>query len=502
MRWLCRWFCKFRRLAVLSLALVPILVGQIESQLQAADTEAWRVIYVENKRVGYGRYISRSTTEAGQTILITEVEEHFKFKRFNQLLQMDSELQIRETKDGRILGYTLSTKNPPASPTISKGTVQGRMLTLETTIGSRTRSRRLAWDPSWRSSGYQERSTLAKPLKAGERRSFKIFIPELEKVADVRMRADDLRNVKLHDGKSHRLLKIRVEQSLIPQLKTRVYADEKGNPLRTEMDPVGMVTFSVPKNVALEEIVGDELDVAVNSLVRMKDPPINLHNAKRVVYKVTMPGRNPLEYFKSGPGQYVERLSENSVELTVRPLAVPKNKPAKRNPPKEFLADSKYLQIGEIIVRQHARRAGAGSSDPGTIATRMESYVFRAVKKKGFSTLFASAAEVAEKLEGDCTEHSCLFAAMLRAEKIPSRVSVGLVYADRLGAFSSHMWTEAYLDGKWIPLDGTLSNGFGSGHIKIIDTSLADDGLTPALAFAPMLDLVKNMKIEVTKIDR
>jgi transglutaminase-like putative cysteine protease len=64
------------------------------------------------------------------------------------------------------------------------------------------------------------------------------------------------------------------------------------------------------------------------------------------------------------------------------------------------------------------------------------------------------------------------------------------------------MWTEAWLDGKWIALDSTLNTGFGAGHLKVIDTALADDGLTPALAFAPMLDLVKNVKIEVVRVER
>jgi transglutaminase-like putative cysteine protease len=499
MRFLCRFTQVFSALVLLSL----FPTGYVSECLAAeGDTESWRVIYVENKRVGYGRYISRSATQAGQPIYITEVEEHFKFRRFNQLLQMDSNLEIRETKDGQILGYTLKVQNPPALPTISKGTVKGRTLTIETTIGNRTRSRTIAWDPSWKSSGYQERSIQQKPLKAGEKRSFKIFLPELEKVANIHMSADDLRTVKLHDGKPRRLLKIRVDQSLVKSLKTRVYSDEKGNPLRTEMDPVGMVTFNVSKKVALEQIAGNELDVAVNSLVRVNNPPVNLHRAKQVVYRVTTPGHDPLEFFKSGPGQYIQRLSENSIELTVRPLEVPKNKPARRKQPAEFLADSKYLQIKDYRVRDHARKAGAGSTDAGTIATRMEKYVYRSIKKKGFSTLFASAAEVAKNLEGDCTEHSCLFAAMLRAHKIPSRVVVGFVYADRLAAFSSHMWTEAWLDGKWIALDSTLNTGFGAGHLKVIDTALADDGLTPALAFAPMLDLVKNVKIEVVRVER
>ena len=61
-----------------------------------------------------------------------------------------------------------------------------------------------------------------------------------------------------------------------------------------------------------------------------------------------------------------------------------------------------------------------------------------------------------------------LEAAMLRARKIPSRVAVGLVYSEQHQAFAGHMWTEAYVDGVWTPLDATLGKGgTGPAHIKV-----------------------------------
>ena len=42
----------------------------------------------------------------------------------------------------------------------------------------------------------------------------------------------------------------------------------------------------------------------------------------------------------------------------------------------------------------------------------------------------ATADHVAKTLEGDCTEYAMLTAAMCRAEGVPSRTAMGLVYAD------------------------------------------------------------------------
>ena len=93
--------------------------------------------------------------------------------------------------------------------------------------------------------------------------------------------------------------------------------------------------------------------------------------------------------------------------------------------------------------------------------------------------------------------------AMLRTQQIPSRVVVGLVYADRFGAFGGHMWTEAWLDGKWVPLDGTLgAGGIGGGHIKLADSDLGDDGPAPVTSFLPLMNLLSNVKIEVVRADR
>ena len=125
------------------------------------------------------------------------------------------------------------------------------------------------------------------------------------------------------------------------------------------------------------------------------------------------------------------------------------------------------------------------------------------LKKKNFSTALASAAEVAKNLEGDCTEHACLLAAMLRTHRIPSRVVVGLVYAERFGAFGGHMWTEAWLDGKWVPLDGTLgAGGIGGGHIKLADSDLGDEGPAPVTSFLPLMNLLSNVKIEIVRVEQ
>ena len=110
------------------------------------------------------------------------------------------------------------------------------------------------------------------------------------------------------------------------------------------------------------------------------------------------------------------------------------------------------------------------------------------VKEKNFSQVFATALEVADSHEGDCTEHAVLLTALARALGMPARVVVGLVYVPSQQGFAYHMWTEIY-DGKiWLPLDATVGRGsIGAGYLELGTSSLKD-----ATGLAELLSVVQS----------
>src|SRR5260370_12335765 len=125
------------------------------------------------------------------------------------------------------------------------------------------------------------------------------------------------------------------------------------------------------------------------------------------------------------------------------------------------------MQRDDELVQRHAAAAAGDETDLWKAAQLMEKWVAENLKKKNFSTLLASAAEVAKDLSGDCTEHAVLLAAMARARGIASRVAVGLVYARSLSAFPCHICTEFNINVIWVPLDATPCNGrIGAVHIR------------------------------------
>lgn len=80
-------------------------------------------------------------------------------------------------------------------------------------------------------------------------------------------------------------------------------------------------------------------------------------------------------------------------------------------------------------------------------------------------------------------------------------MAIGLVYVQDKQAFGYHMWTEVYVDGRWLPLDATLGKGgIGASHLKLSDSNLSDSGAGGQSTFTGLLavmQVVGRLKISV-----
>ncbi len=146
-----------------------------------------------------------------------------------------------------------------------------------------------------------------------------------------------------------------------------------------------------------------------------------------------------------------------------------------------------------------ARKAVGQATDPWAKAQAINKWVYANMKNKNFETGFAPADEVARTLAGDCTEHGVLTAAMCRAEGIPARVVVGLVYAATLDGFGFHMWDEVFVNNRWVAIDSAFDETeVDAVHIKLSETSL--DGVSPFETFLSVAKVSNKLKIEASEI--
>lgn len=461
--------------------------------------ETWQVIAMNGQRVGYARVLIDPRKEGERITVHTVSETQMKIRRFGQTLSMTTTLASEETLDGNLIEFRFTMKNPPANTSSTHGQVQGGKLILETEVAGSKDSKVAAWKEGVKSPVYQDRLLRITPLKPGETKSFEAFFPEFSKPGTVTVTAGVNESVKLFDDKQVSAQRMKVSNSLLPGIITVAWVDAAGQTLKSSTNMLGaeMTTFTVPKEEALKTLSVADLDLGVSTLVKTGkiDRP---YETKKAVYRITLHDDDPTKVLPTGDTQSLKGIASEVAELTVIALPIPASSPPE-TVGEEYLRATRFLQADDEKVQAHAKLAAASLTDPSAIARAMEKYVHEKLNKKNFSTALASAAEVARNLEGDCTEHAVLLAAMLRAKKIPSRVAVGLVYVEGAQAFGGHMWTEARLGGKWVPLDGTLGRGgIGATHIKLADVLFnEDDTIAPLSSFAPLLTVLGKLTIEV-----
>lgn len=467
---------------------------------QASD-ESWQVLEMGGSRVGYSHVTTtRRTGDDGQEIIVCDSMTHMQIKRFNQSLKITERLHTEETTDGQLLGFRYKMDNPPISSIETVGTIRGDKLTLETLANGGADTTTSDWDATVKSPAWQDREMEANPLKPGEKRSFPVYLPPLNQVVTLTLTESGPAKTKLLDGSEIDTTKMVISHSsfLLPSIEA--FMDKDGHIVKTETKLLSVVTYSVDRETALQEIDDQPVDLAIETLVKV-EPIADAHNRQRIVYRVTLPDGKAAEAFPSGSTQQVTKVSDTEADLAVTATPTPPAGDA-GEPDKKFLKATRFLDCKNAFVLEHARKAATdGMSNPDA-ARAMEKYVHDTMRDRNFATGLATASEVAEKLEGDCTEHSVLLAAMLRARNIPSRVAVGLVYSEQHQAFAGHMWTEAFIDGVWTPLDATLGKGrIGPAHIKVADSALDEDAPTPVAAFLPMLHLLGQLKLAVVSIE-
>jgi hypothetical protein len=173
-----------------------------------------------------------------------------------------------------------------------------------------------------------------------------------------------------------------------------------------------------------------------------------------------------------------------SVELEHRgPLAPPVYGPrklaAETGPPGPAVTkETSRVQANDPEVRkllQAARKALFQFGDrPKTKAAQLEGFVEAEIRQTYQNVINLSAAEVARKKEGACTEFAYFLTALLRAQDIPARAVTGLLLLPGEREFAHHAWVEAWCDDSWYRLDSAqFALGSRSVYVKL---GILDDG--------------------------
>jgi hypothetical protein len=300
----------------------------------------------------------------------------------------------------------------------------------------------------------------------------------------------------------------------------RLWVNRDGVILRRQIDALAQETYRTTKEVALAAIGQVKFDLMLDTTVPADRPLENPHATRRIRYRLHLKTNDPAQIFADGHRQQVIPLDTRTTEVIVsasrppeasedlaRPTAASPTagvasavQPKMSPPTDDDRAPNNLIQSDNPKIVTMAQSIVPDETDAWEIATRLAAAVNQHIRRPNYAQAFASAADVVELAEGDCTEHAVLLAALCRARSIPARVAIGLVYVSAAQGFGYHMWNEVWIDGRWVGLDATLDDpSLGAAHLKLAHSSL--QGTTAFSTFLSLAQVIGQLKIEILEVE-
>ncbi|MEX2173856.1 MAG: transglutaminase family protein [Pirellulaceae bacterium] len=487
----------------------PIAQPAVQPAAAPAEdsSETWDVYFIQRSRVGYGHTTIAEVEEAGQTLIHTENKSLTTLARAGQSVSQSMTLASWETPEGGLVRFSSRMTTGPGE-LVASGRVEGDKLIVETSTLGSSESQTIPWQADWGGYFAAEQSLKRQPMQPGEQRTVRGLNPILNMPSDTTLSATEYETVKLPGGEAKLLRIDSVIDLIVQKLDTVLWVNEQGETLKSLVPALGQEAFRTTKQDALRKVEGGGFDLMVSSIVKLtgKMPnPLTTEplTTRRVVYLAKVKSGQIDGTFAESLSQRVAAVDEQTARITVlaiRPDVPPSPDLPPTPPTAEDLAANNLVQSEDPLVIEMAAKAAPAGGDAWQTAQSLERYVSQSIEQKNFSQAFATAGEVARSLEGDCTEHSVLLAALCRARKIPARVAFGLVYYPPQQGFAYHMWNEVWIGDRWVPLDGTLGlGGVGADRLKLADSSLAGStGFSDLLA---VLAVFGRLELEVVSAE-
>jgi hypothetical protein len=448
--------------------------------------------------VGYSVLTTKTVERDRRSLIQIESVNRLAIPRSNTITETEIRLWSLETPEGRLLecestiGGIMSTKGKVRN---------GRLEMVVSTRGKRV-ERQIDWAPEF-GGFFAVRQTLAQtPMKPGQRRSVQMLEPTSNQLVVTELYAAEEEEVKLRDG-ARRLLRIEATTKLDDQeVREHMWVDTAGVVWKTNTEGLDLELYRTTKEAALAASSAIGLDLLWNKSVRIDQAIPRPQETKRIRYRVQVEGDTISRLFVTGATQQLRTIAPHIAELTVwaiRPGRRDGNADAPNDPPSAAdQAPNSLVQSDDPRIASAAAVATAGMTDAWQIAVALERFTNEHITHKNYTRAFDTAADVMESRTGDCTEHAVLLAALLRSRAIPARVAIGLVYTDR--AFQYHMWDEAYIEGRWIPLDAMAARGgIGAAYLKLAQGNLS--GASAFTCILPVAQAVGRLKVEVLEVE-
>ena len=463
-------------LAVLAVCVLAPAGLSAESE---EDEDRWYAVRFDGQHAGWYREWS---TEDGERIT-SRSRMHLAIRRGRTTLKIETTNRFVETAEGEAISAS-TTQKVGGSTTEKEVTFTEDGARMVIRRDGRARMRRIDLsDGDWLTPADAAAHTKERIEAGAKTIRYRTFEPSTAaEPYEVVIRVLGREDIEVF-GRTVPAIHRRIRISALPNTKMTEYIDpEDGRLLRTTMQMGSMRLELVAADKELAKARVDPPELLASTLI---EPDFTIEQPRRLreaTYRLTLE-EGELPAIPESAVQRVERIDERTARLMIdldRPAGEAAGEVAGAGPKIRHtgMIDGEDERVAELAAK--AARTAPGD-DAGRVAEAMRRFVRGHVRTEDLSVGLASASEVARTRVGDCTEHAVLLAAMLQAEGIPARVASGLIYVRRFigrrDVFGYHMWTQAWIDGRWVDLDATRdpSAPFDAAHI-LLSASRLEDG--------------------------
>ncbi len=439
----------------------------------ASETD-YMAILMQGQKIGHAVH----TRTVENSHVITTEAFTMTLGRGGQAVSVESREMYIETADGVPLSFEMSMKASGVEQKTS-GTIENGHIRLTRQVMGTPQTSVVQWPEGALMPEGMFLLQQEKGLKPGTEYSFLTFRPDMLMSINTRVIVGEKKPVDLF-GRVVELTEVRqITEVQGQEITLTSYINEDFKALKSIAPTMGMTLEFVAcdKDFAMQP--NNVIDFLERLSIASPEPLTEMHTVESIDYALSATGEQPLTVPETSHQQV--RRENGRLLVTVKRLAVPDNVPLPYGGTDPnilaYIQPTDILQCDDETIIDLARHAVGGAQDAAKAAKQIESFVAGYIQKKDLSVGYASAAEVAQSRQGDCSEHAVLTAAMCRAVGIPARIACGVLYADsfvnQTNIFAGHMWVEAWIGGRWVGLDATHPNqtdsgfGFAPGHITL-----------------------------------
>lgn len=509
---------RFIRLLALTLAFPPVLAfaepaatsRPAELPAEGVFDESWFIVQMMGQHCGH---MHSTMTRSGDEIK-TETAIVIELTRSSTKLRVSIEQEFRESLAGEARSFR-QVQKLGEMPSVISGTIEnGKLKFVEEQAGAR-HEKVYNWDSeakfAWGTLLQQRKHGLA----PGTRYVLKSYEASIrpDGAVDTMIEVIGKEDVDVLGTKrrlNHVVATLNLGKSDNPataglptELASDNWLDDDAEPVITTMN-LGIIKASVYKSTREKALAtGAPVEMFLQTFVKAKG---SLEKSpKRVKYRLRLPtdAMMKLPDLPNTDMQTFKRVSDHEAILEVTATDWDKLEASteKGSPQDDYLRSSAILDINNRQIKRLAKRAVGDAQEPIAQADALRKFVTGYIKDKSLGVGFATATEVAKNRRGDCTEHGVLLAALARACGIPARGVSGLIdipasFSVKGLQFGYHMWTQVYINGKWVDLDAAMrQTRCAPTHIAVSLLPLNDEGMIDSVR--GLLPLMGRLEIEI-----